>query len=169
MIVLGIDTAIRCTGYGVIRMDSPNSFEVLDCGVIKNKPSAPHSECLRRLYGGVNQLCNDFSPECAALESAFYQKNISTAMILSIARGAIMAALANNSIAIFAYEPRKAKKAVVGTGGATKEQVAVMIAAMSRLDIMDIPLDSTDALALAVCHAQTAIRPQLRLLMPKQL
>ncbi len=169
MIILGVDTAIRCTGYGVISIESPDRFEILDCGLIKNKQAAPHSECLRRLYGGIDQLCGQFSPQFAAIEAAFYQKNISTAMILSIARGAVMAALVNNGVGIFAYEPRRAKKAIVGTGAASKEQVAAMIAAMSNLDIRHIPLDATDALSIAVCHGQVAVKPQLQHLLPKPL
>ncbi|MBN1865062.1 MAG: crossover junction endodeoxyribonuclease RuvC [Victivallales bacterium] len=169
MIILGVDTAIRCTGYGVISIESPERFEILDCGLIKNKQSAPHSECLRRLYGGIDQLCSRFRPHAAAIEAAFYQKNISTAMILSIARGAIMAALVNNGVDMFAYEPRRAKKAVVGTGAASKEQVASMIAAMSNLDISNIPQDATDALSIAVCHGQIAVKPQLQYLLPRPL
>jgi len=159
MIILGIDTAIRCTGYGVIDIRHGGYLEIMDCGVIKNKPKAPHSECLRRLFAGINELCNTFNPDVAALESAFYQKNINTAMILSYARGAMMTALVNNSVPMYAYAPRKAKKSVVGTGAASKIQVATMIAAMTRLNIDKIPMDSTDALAIAICHGQIALLP----------
>jgi crossover junction endodeoxyribonuclease RuvC len=159
MIILGIDTAIRCTGYGVIDIRHGGYLEILDCGVIKNKPKAPHSECLRRLFAGVNELCSTFSPDVSALESAFYHKNVNTAMILSYARGAMMTALVNNGVPVYAYAPRKAKKAVVGTGAASKIQVATMIAAMTRLNIDKILLDSTDALAIAICHGQIAILP----------
>lgn len=159
MIILGLDTAIRCTGYGVIDMQRGGNVEILACGVIKNPQKAPHSECLRRLYGGVSELCETYSPEVSAIESAFYQKNINTAMILSYARGAIMTALVNHEIPIYAYAPRKAKKAVVGTGMASKNQVATMIASMTSLNIDNILLDSTDALAIAICHGQIAVRP----------
>lgn len=169
MIILGIDTAIRCTGYGVIDIRPGAAPDILDCGVIKNKANAPHSECLRRLYGGINELCNSFHPEAAALESAFYQKNIKTAMILSYARGAIMSALVNNGVPIFAYAPKKAKKAVVGTGSASKEQVATMISSIARININKIPLDSTDALAIAFCHGHLAIRSNAADLLDKPL
>jgi crossover junction endodeoxyribonuclease RuvC len=169
MIILGIDTAIRCTGYGVIDMQHGGAINILACGIIKNPQKAPHSECLRRLYGGVCELAETFRPDHSALESAFYQKNIKTAMILSYARGAMMAALVNHSVPIYAYAPRRAKKAVVGTGTASKIQVATMIASMTRLDIDEIPLDSTDALAIAICHGQLALLPDSEQFLDKPL
>ncbi len=159
MRILGIDTAIRCTGYGVVDISESREVEVIDCGVIKNAAGAPHSECLRRLAGGVRELVSMFSPENAVIESAFYHKNVKTAMILSYARGAVMTALAEAAIPIYAYAPRKAKKSVTGNGGASKEQVAAVISATTSLDINQINLDSTDALAIAICHGQRALSP----------
>ena len=159
MIILGIDTAIRCTGYGVIEFTKGENPVVLDCGIIKNTQKSPHSECLRRIFGGINELCEKFHPDHAAIESAFYQKNIKTAMILSYARGAVMTALALYNIPAYAYAPRIAKKALTGSGVSSKIQVATMIAATCNLDIQDIQLDATDALSIAICHAQKAIMP----------
>ena len=169
MIILGIDTAIRCTGYGVIKIAAGSDPEVLDCGMIKNTPKMPHSECLRRIFGGINELCSAHKPDHAAIESAFNQKNIKTAMILSYARGAVMTALAINNIPVYAYAPRKAKKAVAGSGAASKIQVATMIASMTGLSMDDIQLDSTDALAIAMCHAQTALLPEAEIFLGKPL
>ena len=157
MIILGIDTAIRCTGYGVIELTKGENPCILDCGIIKNTQQSPHSECLRRIFGGISELCEAFQPDHAALESAFYQKNIKTAMILSYARGAVMTALAIHNIPAYAYAPRVAKKALTGSGASSKIQVATMIAATCNLDIQEIQLDSTDAIAIAICHAQKAI------------
>ena len=159
MIVLGVDTAIRCTGYGVIDIQHGDRISILDCGVIKNPQKAPHSECLRRIAGGIRELVTTYSPEAASIEGVFFQKNIKTAMILSLARGAVIAVLAENGIASFEYAPKKAKQAVVGTGMASKQQVATMIAAMTGLSLDKMPLDSTDALALAMCHGQIAVKP----------
>lgn len=169
MIILGIDTAIRCTGYAVLDVQSPSKMSILDCGVIKNTQSMPHSECLRRLSCGIRQLVETFKPDMASIEDAFSGKNVKTAMILSLARGAVIAALAEKSIPVYAYSPKSAKKAAVGFGGASKEQVAAMAAALFSIKVNDIPLDSTDAIALAICHASTAARPELAFLMPKPL
>ena len=155
MIVLGIDPAIRTTGYGVIDAESMSRMRVLDCGVITNGKSLPHTECLRRLHGGISELVGAFSPECAVLEDPFVGRNSRTAIILGMARGAILAALATAEVPAYSYTPSVGKRAVIGAGDATKERVAMMLA------VEDIPLDSTDALALAVAHIQRVFRPEL--------
>ncbi len=154
MVILGIDTAIRCTGYGLVEFREGGIVNVLDCGIIKNRKDLPHSECLRRLSGGIREIAGRFKPDSAAIEGAFVSKNIKTAMILSYARGAVMAVLAEANIPIYAYSPKKAKLAVCGSGNSTKMQVALMLASLFSLKTEEIPLDSTDALALAVCHGQ---------------
>jgi crossover junction endodeoxyribonuclease RuvC len=158
MLILGIDTAIRCTGYGLVSYNA-GSVKIIDCGVIKNKPSAPHSECLRRIGGGIRELAENFKPEAAAIESAFYSKNIKTSMILSYVRGAVMLVLAEKSIPVFAYAPRKAKMAVCGNGASSKIAVASILASILGIDTREIPLDSTDAIAIAMCHGQMAGSP----------
>jgi crossover junction endodeoxyribonuclease RuvC len=169
MKILGIDTAIRCTGYGIVQTDDRGEIRVVDCGIIRNSKDAPHSECLRRLAGGIREIIGTHSPEQASIENAFVSKNIKTAMILSYARGAVMTVLAEAGIAAYPYSPRKAKLAVCGTGASTKEQVAEMLSCIFSLKIDEIPLDSTDALALAVCHAQIMTRPGSEYLLPKPL
>lgn len=169
MVILGIDPAIRTTGYGVIRADNPASFTILDCGVIANSARLPHTECLRRLAGGIRELVETFHPDCASIEEPFLGRNASTAIILGMARGAILTALAEKQIPVYAYSPRSAKRSAVGNGGATKEQVARIMAVELGIEIEEIPLDSTDAIALAVCHAQLALRPALAEKMGKPL
>ena len=169
MIILGVDTAIRCTGYGVIKIENVDHLEIIDCGVIKNRQKDLHSECLRRIAGGIKELIKTYSPDVASIEGVFYQKNIKTAMVLSLARGAVIATLAEHKIPIFEYSPKSAKKAVVGTGSASKEQVATMLAAISNLNIANIPLDSTDAISLALCHGQIATRVGGESLLPKNI
>jgi crossover junction endodeoxyribonuclease RuvC len=169
MIILGVDTAIRCTGYGVVDIAGGDRISILDCGVIKNPQKAPHSECLRRIAGGIRELVKNYSPEAASIEGVFFQKNIKTAMILSLARGAVITVLAENGIPSYEYAPRKAKQAVVGTGTASKQQVATMIAAMTGISLEQMPLDSTDALALAMCHGQIAMKPGGIEFLPKSL
>ena len=161
MIILGIDPAIRTTGYGVIRTESVSRFEILDCGIIANSARLPHTECLRRLAGGIRELVGAFMPDYASIEDPFVGKNASTAIILGMARGAILAALAEAAVPVHAYVPSSAKRAAFGSGKATKEQVAMMVSAETGIGIERIPLDSTDAIALAICHAQLVLRPGL--------
>lgn len=164
MIILGLDPAIRTTGYGVVEMLPGKQAKILDCGVIKNTPQMPHSECVRRLAGGVRELINSFKPDCASLESPFVGDNAKTAIILGMARGAILTALAENNIPAYAYAPIVAKRAVTGMSHARKEQVALMMANEFNIAVSDIPDDATDALALAVCHGQKALQTQINLL-----
>ncbi len=159
--ILGVDTAIRKTGYAVLRLSAPGRYEVVDCGLIRNAKELPHSECLRRLSGGIREIVRTFHPDSASIEMAFVSKNIRTAMILSLARGAVIASLAENSIPIFEYSPKTAKRAAVGSGEASKEQVATMMAAICGIDISGVPDDATDALALALCHANISTRKEL--------
>jgi crossover junction endodeoxyribonuclease RuvC len=129
----------------------------------------PHSECLRRLSGGIRELIETYKPDTASIEDAFMSRNVKTAMILSLARGAVIATLAENNIPVYAYSPKSAKKAAVGNGAASKQQVAVMMASLFNIDVSQIPEDSTDALAIAMCHGQLALRPELKYLMPEPL
>lgn len=163
MIVLGLDPAIRTTGYGVIEVTAGKT-RILDCGVIKNAPKLPHSECLRRLAGGVRELVAEFKPDFASLESPFVGDNARTAIILGMARGAILTALAETGIPAYAYAPAVAKRAAVGVARANKSQVALMMAAEFGIAVEEIPDDATDALALALCHAQRASQSQIDLI-----
>ncbi len=169
MIILGIDTAIRCTGYGIINFKSYNNFFILDCGVIKNKQKDLHSECLRRIFNGIKEIITTFEPETVSIEDAFYGRNIKTAMILSLARGAAITAVADSKIPIYTYSPRTAKKALTGKGSGSKAQIATILSSMLNLKVENIPEDSTDALALAICHGQMLMNQQLTNTKTKQI
>jgi crossover junction endodeoxyribonuclease RuvC len=154
MIVIGIDPALRTTGYGVIEVIG-KGFSACDCGVIGNHRKAPISECLRRLAGGIGELIHSYNPQVAAIEGGFYFKNAKTAMVLGMTRGTVVSVFAGKDIPIYEYAPRRAKQTVVGYGNATKEQVALCLVQLLGLKIADIPTDSTDAIAIAMCHALT--------------
>ncbi|MBE6398590.1 MAG: crossover junction endodeoxyribonuclease RuvC [Lentisphaerae bacterium] len=163
MIILGIDPAIRTTGYGVISADpaAGDGMEILDCGVIRNKPSMPHTECLHRLFGGISELVSLYHPDCAVLEEPFVGRNAKTAIILGMARGGILTALAEHNVPAYAYTPSVAKRAATGSGSADKSRIAFLLAAEFGIEVEKIPLDSTDALALAMCHIQRLRFPTL--------
>ncbi len=158
MNILGVDTALRCTGYGILNAHD-NSFKAIDCGVIKNNKDLPHSKCLLRLYNGIQELVKTFKIDAAAIEGAFFGKNVRTTMILGYARGAVMTALADLEIPTYAYSPKEVKMAAGGAGTASKEQVAVIMSSILGIDISALGYDATDALGLALCHANRAMRP----------
>ena len=152
MIIAGFDTALRTTGYGLIEVTGKR-LRVLDCGVVRSPQKVPLSECLRRLAGGVEELIASGHPTVAALEGGFFARNAQTSMKLGMARGVVVSHLATHGIPVHEYAPRRAKQVVVGFGGASKPQVAAMMANLLAISVTDIPDDATDALALAVCHA----------------
>jgi crossover junction endodeoxyribonuclease RuvC len=155
MILLGVDTALRCTGYGVIEVEG-KQFRAIDCGVIRNPAKSPHSECLRRLAGGIREIVANFAPAVGVIEGGFFAKNAKTSMVLGMARGTVVSELATAEIPVYEYAPRRVKQAVVGYGNASKGDMAITIARMMGLDVNDIPDDATDALGVALCHALTA-------------
>ena len=161
--ILALDVALRCTGYGVVDVDGRGGFRAVDCGVIRTSAKERLSECLRRLAGGIRELIDTYQPETAAIEGGFFFKNARTAMVLGAARGVAMACLAEREIPMYEYAPRRVKQAVCGFGGAGKEQVALIIATRLGLTVTQIQDDATDALALALCHAQAASGAALRL------
>lgn len=157
--VLGMDTALRCTGFGLVDTDG-RQFRAVDCGVIRTSPKEPLSECLRRLAGGVRELAEGYAPDVVALEGGFFFKNAKTAMVLGMARGAVVATLTGMRLPIYEYAPRRVKQAVCGYGDAGKQQVALIVSQILKIPVTDVKDDATDALALAICHAQTRFNVQ---------
>ena len=154
MIILGIDTSLRCTGYGVVEQKARTPL-ALRFGVIKTPAAKPHSECLRRLYDGISIILAENHPDVCSIEGIFFCKNVRTAVTLGQARGAVIAACAMAGVPIYEYSPRRVKQSVVGFGGAHKSQVAALVGRM--LNLPSLPTeDETDALALALCHLHAA-------------
>ena len=151
--ILGMDTALRKTGWGLIDACG-NRFSPVDCGVILNQPDLALSDCLRRLNAGIKGLLTRYHPDLAIIEGGFYCKNVRTAIVLGTARGAVLGVLAEAQIPIYEYAPRRVKQVVCGFGNASKQQVALLVAQFLKIQVNNLPDDATDALALALCHAQ---------------
>jgi crossover junction endodeoxyribonuclease RuvC len=148
--VLGIDTSLRSTGVAVVEARG-SVLAAVEYGALKIPAARPLSECLRRIADGLDDLIARAEPQAAALESAFFQKNARTAMVLGQARGVAIAMCARHGLPVFEYAPRRVKQALVGFGGAEKAQVRRMV--MSLLALREEPQeDAGDALAIAVCH-----------------
>ena len=150
MRVLGIDTSLRSTGFGVVESKG-SRFSGVEYGTIKNPQSRPHSDCLKHLHGDLVRILDRARPEVASIEGGFFFKNARTALVLGEARGVMIEACATFGIPVYEYSPRHVKQAVTGFGGADKEQVSKMV--VSLLGLKDIPGDdATDALAIAIAH-----------------
>ena len=148
--VLGVDTSLRKTGVGVVSAEGSRMRSTF-YGVIASPRTAPLSRCLSRLFEGVTELLDEWHPEAVAVEGAFFYRNAKTAMILGEARGTVIAACACGGVPVYEYAPRRVKQAVVGFGGAAKEQMREMMKALLGLQEAP-PEDAADALAIAVCH-----------------
>jgi len=148
--VLGIDTSLRSTGVGILDAAGSRMVPVY-YGTIKNPAGRPLSACLLHLQDEIEKLIREHEPQAVSVEGIFYAKNVKTMMILSHARGAIIAQCARMGLPVYEYEPRRVKMAVAGYGGAEKEQVQKMI--KNLLGLQEEPQnDAADALALAITH-----------------
>ncbi|NTU53495.1 MAG: crossover junction endodeoxyribonuclease RuvC [Chlorobiaceae bacterium] len=156
MIVLGIDPGSRKTGYGVIS-GMEKGFTVLGHGLICPDPNVTLHERIKRLGEGIDEVIGRLNPECVALETAFVGRNVRSAMILGLVRGAVLATVLRHGLPVREYAPREIKLSVTGSGSARKEQVAAMLFRM--LDLGEAPksLDVTDALGLAYCDLSRSL------------
>lgn len=148
--ILGIDTSLRSTGYGIVEAEG-SILKAGVYGVIRNATTAPLSACLLRLQDQITEIINQHQPGAVAIEGIFYAKNVKTMLVLSHARGVIVAQCARLGLPVYEYEPRRVKMAVVGYGGAQKQQVQKMIKVLLHLEA-EPPHDAADALALAITH-----------------
>lgn len=152
MIIIGIDPGTRITGYGILRVEG-HHLEALDFGTIRPPPNATSSKKYRIIFDAIEELLTKYQPDELAVEGQFMHKNAMSAMKLGMARAMALLAAERMGIPIFEYAPKKAKKAVVGHGSASKEQVQKMIQMLLKLEKLPTPEDAADALALALCHA----------------
>ena len=151
MLILGIDPGTAVTGYGVVR--AGRTPELVECGVIRTKADRPLPERLKEIFDGVRELLARHRPAAMAVEDVFYARNVRTTLVLGHARGVILLAGADAGVEIHEYAPREIKKAVVGTGAATKEQVQFMITKLLRLKSAPQPADAADGVAAALTCA----------------
>lgn len=153
--ILGIDPGLGATGWGVIAQDGAR-LSLIGFGVIKAPAKAPMAARLCFIFDAVERLIADHAPHEAAVEDQFVHANPASALKLGQARAAAMLAPARAGLPVGEYAPRLVKKAVVGTGGAEKAQVAAMISVL--LPGAKADADAADALAVAVCHANHRTR-----------
>ena len=152
MIILGIDPGTNITGYGIIKYKE-NTCTQIASGIIKLPPSKSISLRLKIIYDEIDKLIKTYKPDEFAIETAFYGKNVQSAMKIGYARGVSILAAVNNSVPTSEYSPREIKKSVVGKGAATKDQVNYMIRTLLNMKNDNMKNDESDALAIALCHA----------------
>lgn len=151
MRIIGIDPGTAITGLGIIEHQNENiSLIHYDTINLNSKDSLPNK--LKRIYDECLTCILKFNPDELAIETAFYGKNIQSTLKLGQARGVAIIAALNSNLKISEYSPREIKKSVTGNGASSKVQVQYMVKSILSLKLTSLAVDSSDALAVALCH-----------------
>lgn len=156
MIVLGIDPGTATTGYGVVKGDGLGFVSLVECGVIRTRARDPLASRLGEIFDGVSELLARHRPDALSVEDVFYAKNVRTTVVLGHARGVVLLAGQQAGVDIYEIPPAEIKKAVVGTGAATKEQVQFMLTRLLKLKSVPQPSDAADGVAAALACLMSA-------------
>lgn len=148
-IILGIDPGSVKTGFGIIDT-AGNKPRYITSGVIR-LPAGDLAPRLKVIFDALSQLIGEYQPDQCAIEQIFVAKSAGSALKLGQARGAAIVAAVNADLPVAEYEARKVKQSVVGNGGASKDQVQMMVQTLLKLQSCPQE-DAADALAVALCH-----------------
>lgn len=152
MIILGIDPGSITTGYAFLEKNG-SSLKVLEYGTIHAPAANALEDRLLHIISRLEELLDRYRPHALSMEGVFFAKNAKSALVLGHIRGAILVACRKRGLSYNEYPPKVVKQAVTGNGAAAKEQVASMIFAQLGISGGDLPLDASDALAIAWTHA----------------
>lgn len=147
--ILGIDPGSRVTGYALVAQEG-RTYRTECCGVIR-LPDAPLTERLETIYAEVRSLAEAQGPTDAAIEALYQHRNVSSAMKLGHARAAAILALRHAGLSVHEYAPSVVKKSASGYGAASKEQLRQTVSRLTGVP-PTMPLDASDAIAIALCH-----------------
>jgi crossover junction endodeoxyribonuclease RuvC len=160
MIILGVDPGTLITGYGIIEIERDN-YSVLAYDVVRNSGDKSMPIRLKNIYDKLCEIIDRYHPDEFAIETAFYEKNIQSALKIGHARGVLILAAVNSQIPTTEYSPREVKKAVTGNGAASKQQVQYMIKSRLKLRVAPKYFDASDALAVALCHSYRIVNGRM--------
>jgi len=156
MRIIGIDPGLQCTGYGVVEV-AGRKCGLVEGGVIRTDGEASLELRLLSLFEGVLEVMQELEPTVAVVERLYSKyRHPGTAVLMGHARGAIYLAAGRAQVPVAEYAASMVKKALTGSGRASKEQVGRMVCQVLALKQLPTPVDITDALALALCHARPA-------------
>jgi len=148
MIILGIDPGLATTGYAIVKKDG-NKFEMIDYGCILTKKDEKLESRLFVISEQLKVIISKYKPDKFAIEQLFFCKNVTSAMIVAQARGAVLLTATNHNLPVYEFTPLQIKQAVSGYGRADKQQVQKMIQIILNLKEIPKPDDAADALAIA--------------------
>jgi crossover junction endodeoxyribonuclease RuvC len=151
MVVMGVDPGSTATGFGVISVERGRLCH-RGHGVLRVNGSETLPRRLSRLFEGLKRILREHKPGALAIEAIFHARNARSSLILGHARGVLLLAAIQEGLEPVEYTPLEVKQALTGFGQATKEQIRYMVQALLSLK-EPVPLDASDALAVAICHA----------------
>ena len=155
MRILGIDPGYALVGYGIIDYDGYNS-KIVDYGVISTPKEETIPNRLFVIYQTLKKIIEIYKPDVVSVEELFYFKNQKTIIPVAEARGVIVLTCKECNLEVYEYTPLQIKQALTGVGRAEKSQVQFMVKTLLGLDKIPKPDDAADAVAAALCHAQTS-------------
>lgn len=150
--IIGLDPGLRHTGWGIIEVDGTRLTYVAD-GAVHSVNEDDLATRLHQIHMQLLKVLDEYAPHEAAVEETFVNTNAAATLKLGQARGVVMLAPVLRKVGVFEYAPNLIKKTVVGTGHADKDQVKHMVKILLPRAVLRTT-DSTDALAIAICHAQ---------------
>ena len=150
--VLGVDPGLTRCGIGVIEGSVGKPITLIGVGVILTSSDLPLERRLLQLETELEEWIAAHQPDVIAIERVFSQHNVRTVMGTAQAAGVALLVAARRNIPVMMHTPSEVKAAVTGSGRANKAQVAEMVKRLLNLEVIPKPVDSTDALALAICH-----------------
>jgi crossover junction endodeoxyribonuclease RuvC len=151
--IMGIDPGLTRCGIGVISVENARDISLLEVGAILTSSDSPLERRLVLLESEIETWIERHKPDVVAVERVFAQHNLRTVMGTAQASGIALLIAARRGIPVALHTPSEVKAAVTGSGRANKAQVAEMVKRILNLDLIPKPVDATDALALAICHA----------------
>ena len=155
MRILGIDPGTGILGFGVIELDAKKKPTLVDAGVIRTPVKQADSDRLFTIYEELDQIIKELKPTVMAVEKLFFAKNVTTAMSVSQARGVVLLLGKQHSLELHEYTPLQIKQALTGYGKADKKQMQEMVRIVLGLKNVPKPDDCADAIAAALCCANT--------------
>ncbi len=154
--IIGLDPGISNTGWAVITINGKSDIEFLNSGTISTNKSQNTGERLRVIFEQLKELLSFYSPDMAAIEKIFVNKNPKTSLTLGYARGIVILMLSIAKVPISEYDANYIKKSITGSGHADKSQIIFMVKQITKN--IDVKCHhAADALATAICHAYSMV------------
>lgn len=153
MRIIGVDPGLQRTGYGIIDADSPESFDLVEAGVIRTSSDDGIAKRVFDIYTNISDVIEEFGPTVLVLEKLYsHYKHPTTSILMGHARGVICLACGMHEVTLVNYPATRIKKAVTGNGRAGKHQVQRMVKSILGLNSLPEPVDISDAISMAISY-----------------